>query len=805
MFLARIKTFIFILFFAVSLTGCYLIRKDSDKIVRPPLVNQTESDSSLLESIEEEYAYIELENLSDQESKWSDLSDAEKLDSTEALLDIAESRQNIGDFTSSAFYLHTALEIIYDIDENNAELDTSRYAELKEKAELRYKSFLSGVDILPEESSSEDVFTGISLVEADTTNGESDIFEKPELMIEESEIDSVLSLTITFPEIPIVRNQKVENVIKFFQGKGRKVFTKWLERSEYAVPGMTKILREQGLPEELVYLSMIESGFNTKAYSYAHAAGPWQFISSTARIFSLKVDWWYDERRHPDKATIAACKYLKKLYLDFDDWYLALAAYNCGEGRVKRHVAKYHTRDFWQLKKLPKQTKNYVPTFLAALIIAQNPEQYGFESPVHKNLPPVDSVLVTECIDLNAIAEIVSINYDEIKELNPEIVRWCTPPTRDSVWIRIPVGKTEAFYAGVVNIPESQKRSWIRHQVRTGETLSIIARKYGVSMQAIMDIKSNNIHSKHNISAGKYLLIPVPPYKYSKSMAGSFPSEPMEDYVPEGRQKIVYVVRAGDNLSTIADKYHTTAEAIKQWNRLSGKRFIYPGQKLSIYVRENSEPAQTFTPNLKVTANGKVHVVRNGESLWSIALTYNLDISQLKALNGLNNRSVIHPGDELKLYENEHASADTAVAVAATATVKIDSISVDTLWNMQDVGSDEEIDTIDIVERSHIVKRGENLWLIAKKYNLDVEKLKRFNGFTGRSPTIVPGDRIRLYSEGEEIPQEQKLVYTVKSGDTLWAIASAYGVDLNDLKKYNDLTGKSIIRPGDKLVIPVGN
>ena len=801
MILLRIRTFIFILILAVSLTGCYLIKKDTDKTVRPPLENYTESDSSLLEYIEEEYAYVELENLTDHESKWSDLSNEEKLDSTASLLDIVETRQSIGDFTSSAFYLHTALEIIYDIDENDAELDTSRYNELKAKAEFHYKSFLSGVDILPEESPSEDVFTGISLAEPDTLNGEGDIFEKPELTIEESEIDSVLSLVTTFPDIPIVRNKKVENVIKFFQGKGRKVFTKWLERSEYAVPRMTKILREQGLPEELVYLSMIESGFNPKAYSYAHAAGPWQFISSTARIFDLKVDWWYDERRDPEKATLAACKYLKKLYLDFDDWYLALASYNCGEGRVRRHIRKYGTRDFWELKRLPRQTRNYIPTFLAAMIIAQNPAEYGFEEPVHKNSPPVDSVLVTECIDLKAVAEIIDTTYDHIKDLNPEIVRWCTPPTRDSVWVRIPMGKAEAFYAGVGNIPESQKRSWVRHKVQPGETLSTIARKYGTSMQAIADIKTNNIRSKHQISAGKYLLIPVPPYKYTKSMAGSFPSEPVEEYVPDGKQRIVYVVRAGDNLSTIADKYHTTVNAIKQWNRLWRKRYIYPGQKLNIYVRENSDYTQSFTPNLKVTASGKVHVVRTGESLWSIAQTYNLDINQLKALNNLNSRSTIHPGNEIKLYENEKVPADLVI----TEPTKLVSNELDTLWNIPDRNVQQEIDSIDMIERCHIVKSGENLWLIAKKYNLDVEKLKRFNGFAGRSPTIKSGDRIRLYTDGEAIPEEQKLVYTVKSGDTLWAIASAYGIDVDELKKYNELTGKSIIRPGDKLVIPVSN
>jgi membrane-bound lytic murein transglycosylase D len=343
-----------------------------------------------------------------------------------------------------------------------------------------------------------------------------------------------------------------------------------MERAEVYVPLLQQILREEGLPEELVYLSMIESGFNPKAYSYAHAVGPWQFIRSTGRIFGLKSDWWYDERRDPVKATYAACKYLKRLYTEFDDWYLALAAYNSGEGRVHRHMRHYNTRDYWELKRLPRQTRNYVPTFLAALTIMKDPEKYGFKKISFKGYSEYDSVLVTECLDLNLVADIIETDYQSLKDLNPAIVRWCTPPTQDSIWLKVPLGTTAMFHEKVATIPEDQKRSWVRHKVRSGETLSIIAQKYRTSMKAIMDIKSNNIRSPHRISAGKYLLIPVPPNKYSSGLAlASIDYD--EEYIPDGRSRVTYTVRKGDNLGLIAQKFGTSVKSLKGWNNLWGK------------------------------------------------------------------------------------------------------------------------------------------------------------------------------------------------------------------------------------------
>lgn len=722
------------------------------------------------------------------------LSNLEKLDSTQVLLEEAIAFQNNGDAESADRLFESALELIYDIDQNDPEIDPERYENLKEELDNRYSSFLEGITEFPAESSPDAVITGIGIAEDDTISGE-DVFEGREGITDTLALDSLLASVIKLPPVPIDNNKKVEKAISFFQGKGRKVFEKWMERAEVYVPMFQQILREEGLPEELVYLSMIESGFNPKAYSYAHAAGPWQFIRSTGRIFGLKIDWWYDERRDPVKSTLAACDYLKRLYTEFNDWYLALAAYNCGEGRINRHIRRYNTKDYWELRRLPRQTRNYVPTYLAAVTIMQDPEKYGFQKISYKGHTDYDSVLVTECLDLNLVADIINADYQSLKDLNPAIVRWCTPPTMDSVWLKVPLGTTELFQEKVTEIPEDQKRSWVRHKVRTGETLSMIAQKYRTSMKAIMDIKSNNIRSPHRIGAGKYLLIPVPPNKYGGGAAFAA-MDYDEEYIPDGRSKITYTVRKGDNLGLIARKYGTSVKNLKSWNNLWNKRFIYPGQKLQIYVRDSHGAPVYSSTNLKVTPNGKVHVVRSGESLWSISNIYKLSLEKLKALNGFTGkRAVIHPGDEIKLYD-EGEGGQTAVATAQP--VDNSAAESDNIWNDGLVSEDDNLNQNE--NNIHIVQRGESLWSIAQKYNLEVNVLKRINGLTGRA-IVYPGDKINLYNQGMDLAGFA--THVVRRGDTLWDIANSYGIDLGELKRVNGINGGTLIKPGDKIKIPV--
>jgi len=706
---------------ALTVDGCSSILSRSAVPTNQPLENTPDTlkwiyakpDTTILR---ETIIYDESETEDSLEppsnGEWANLSNQTKLDSAAKLLDAALTMREEGDLIVAEYYYYQAKGILQAVNTEDLEIVLGQYHTLMQNLENFHLDYIAQFEELPEEMTPEAVLAGVELAEGDTSAGEAEPDELAEMEIDTTSLAQTLLMVKPIPPVPLdLDHPKVQKAILFFQGKGRKVFEKWLERAEYQVGPMQQILREEGLPEELVYLAMIESGFNPKAYSYAHASGPWQFIRSTGKIFGLKITWWYDERRDPVKSTYAAAKYLKKLYYDFEDWYLAMAAYNCGEGKIERHTRRYNTRDYWKLNRIPRQTRNYVPTYIAAAAIAMNPAEYGFEDFVLKNPLSCDSVLVQECIDLILISDIVDTTFEYIKELNPCIVRWCTPPDVDSVWIKIPAGKVQQYYAKIDSIPPDQKRSWVRHKVRRGETLSIIARKYGTTEKAIMDISANNIRSKHRISAGQYLLIPVPPQKYRAEWAASEPDEIY--FSPESGEKTYYTVRRGDNLSGIAVRFGVTVSRLKQWNNLWGKRFIYPGQKLVIWREENTNSESGSIPDRSKslhssgggssgTNHPKFHRVQSGESLWQIAEKYHISAEELKRLNGLSGSCIIKPGDELLLTPN--------------ASIR---------------------------QSIHIVRRGDTLWEIADAYGVRLSDLKRENGLTNTS-VIKPGDRLKI-------------------------------------------------------------
>jgi len=255
--------------------------------------------------------------------------------------------------------------------------------------------------------------------------------------------------------IPLVTNSQVESYIRYFQGKGRKGFNIWLRRYVQYKDLMLPILEQYDLPEELIVVSMIESGFDPKAISRAKAVGLWQFMYSTGKQYGLNRNWYIDERQDPIKSTHAAAKYFRDLYEEFEDWYLVLAAYNTGPGRVNRALKLHETSDYWQLYSLPKDTKNYIPYYLSSAIILQNPEKYGFKIP--KNNPlKYDEVKIEKSSDLNVIAKAAGTKVSTIKKLNPELRQPATP-NNGSYSLNIPFGKKESFYKQFNAIPDDEK------------------------------------------------------------------------------------------------------------------------------------------------------------------------------------------------------------------------------------------------------------------------------------------------------------------------------------------------------------
>ena len=376
-------------------------------------------------------------------------------------------------------------------------------------------------------------------------------------------------------QIPMILNDSVENHMEYFKTRGREVFQKWLDRSARYIPVMKEIFREKNLPEDLVYVAMIESGFNPYAISWARAVGPWQFMPHTGKLYGLKIDWWVDERKDPIKSTYAAAEHLKDLHNLFGSWPLAMASYNAGAGKVQRAVLRTHSEDFWDLKAsryIRRETKNYVPKYMAATIIAKDPESYGFAVQPY-DLFVYDEVILTESTDLRLAARCAGSSYDVIKELNPELKRWVTPPDATNYVLRVPKGTAAAFAANIAAVPADQKIRWERHLVNKGDTLSGIAAQYNTSPDAIRDI--NNL-KKNRISPGRHLLIPVD--ANVKQQDGDYLSP---DHSGK-KQQILYRVRRGDNLTRIASKHDVSVADIRQWN--NGLRTVRAGQKIKLVV-----------------------------------------------------------------------------------------------------------------------------------------------------------------------------------------------------------------------------
>jgi membrane-bound lytic murein transglycosylase D len=463
---------------------------------------------------------------------------------------------------------------------------------------------------------------------------------------------------------PLIESSRIDFWISYFTGPGRERFERALYRMETHRPTVEAILAEKGLPSELICIAFIESGFAMKAVSTARAVGPWQFIGGTARRYNLRVNWWYDERCDIVASTYAASNYLTDLYGIWGDWFLAFAAYNCGEYRVARQVARQKTTNFWQLD-LPLQTERYVPKFLAALYIMREPHKYGFVIPtVEPNR--FDLVTVSVPTDLDVIARSASTTTDVIRDMNPQIKRGATPPMME-IHVKVPVGEGEACTVALANLPVEERVAWTEHKVKRGETLSHIAGKYGTSVEALRD--TNSLKRSSMLRVGQIVVVPVPGGSYAEA-ASSKPSymnprssgvdrAALERYaqraaaLPSGN-RVVYRVKSGDTLGQIAERYGVGVSSLRSWNELSRRRHIYPGQRLVIYTRSApaSEAAETTPAAAPCPDCAKLtHVVARGESFYSISKQYHVGLHDLLAWNNRGSRSVLKAGERLVVYQ----------------------------------------------------------------------------------------------------------------------------------------------------------
>lgn len=490
-----------------------------------------------------------------------------------------------------------------------------------------YRQTLMALGELPEDASTSAILLRLGQTQDTSAVGPEEVAGADDLQAD--------GVTFDYPIEP--DHPRVQKCVRFWQTTAREPMERFLRRSGRYLPMMKEIVKSYNMPSDIAYLPLVESGFNNKAYSYANASGPWQFIASTGKRYGLERGHWLDERRDFEKSTHAACQYLSYLYGMFNSWNLALASYNGGEGRVGRQVKRQRTSDFWKLD-LRQQTEDYVPLYHAALMIARDPAAYGFSTETD---PPLeyDWVATNKPLELKVVAKAVGATPETLEELNPELRQGVTPPDQSPYRLRVPKGSASLFTAMYQELPRSSRTEFATHKVRKGETLGGISKKYGVTVADI--VAANKMKSKHRLSVGQSLVIPVPmavadnTRSTKKKSESSLSSKPLAK--ADGKK---HTVRSGDTLWDLAKKYGVTTSEIRQANRMGAHDRLAIGEKLVIPEAE------------KVSSNRSGafwYTVRSGDTVLRIATRFGLSIAQILSFNTLDNPNRLSVGQKIRI------------------------------------------------------------------------------------------------------------------------------------------------------------
>ncbi|MDD3813956.1 MAG: LysM peptidoglycan-binding domain-containing protein [Desulfocapsaceae bacterium] len=490
----------------------------------------------------------------------------------------------------------------------------------------------------------------------------------------------------TCSDFPIIINNQVQAYLDLFQNQQKKSFGIWLSRSGKYLPLMQRELKEAGLPEDLAYLAMIESGYNQKAYSKSHASGLWQFIPGTGAQYNLTMNKYIDERRDAEKSTQAAVKFLSNLYDQFGDWHLAVAAYNAGPGKISKGMERYDVTDFWSLAEydyLAMETKRYVPKLIASIIIAKNPEQYGFADIQLEEPYSYDTLEVGPGLTLDAVAMISNCDRKTIDRLNQELSSDRTPLNQSSYPIKIPAGSKNLASKNLPRLHRIATTDYKTHILRKGESLSQVCSRYDINKTTLL--KVNNLRNKKLVS-GQRLRIPYQTVRYQLLPEGSNQAIAAATH----DNLILHRIQKGESISQIARKYKVPAELIVSWNDLPSSHNIRAGQQLSLYIDQKNKtfqpakadtdiasnfskednviilatqakrtPTDAIADNATVTINNTQtakksqyswYNVQDGDTLWTIAKVFNLSPLQIKKWNNLQS-NMIHPGKRLKIKD----------------------------------------------------------------------------------------------------------------------------------------------------------
>ena len=651
--------------------------QDSEKLEEIPIQKRLLPYTSPLSGIEMTYEPAV------QESPVTDLNEREILERVTEIYRMhlsAIDAQLQDDPVSTENYINDAISSLQALMDNYPEIQSSmRFRELYRSVMSEYREFYGITEPL--------------------TQTEGEIFAVQEELF--SEMDDWADENYSLPEnvnfentdVPLVQNQQVSRHLFYYTMRRPEVMDRWLERSEKYFPMMIEIFEDEGVPTELIHLSMIESGLVPTARSWAAAVGMWQFIRATGAMYGLEVNWWIDERRDPVKSTRAAARHLSDLYNIWGDWHLALANYNISPRGLRRAIsAAGGVEDYWAAYPfLPRETRGYVPGYIAATMIAMNPEEFGFQREYGGEPWSYDVVEVAGLMPLDKLAEAAGITTNELKEYNPELLRWATPPG-DSYPLKIPSGRVEEFMAAYTEIPQEERSQDVAmHTVSRGENLGQIARQYGTSVQALF---STNENLSTTIHPGQTIVVPVAGGSMEQIAADRPTNSPgasttstrsqaqsqAQSQAPANTSAVTYTVKSGDTVGHIAEWFDVRAWQIRAWNGIGN--VIRSGQRLTIHVPNNrrdfyeqmnqlsyqqKEELQRLQRqgeniyNRTLVSSGSssggdgetvTYTVQNNDTLSTIARSFGVSVADIQRLNNLRGTR-IYAGQTLQIRTSE--------------------------------------------------------------------------------------------------------------------------------------------------------
>ncbi|MEI7811765.1 MAG: LysM peptidoglycan-binding domain-containing protein [Ignavibacteria bacterium] len=738
----------------------------------------------------------------------------------------ALAKQEINSPSEAVNYYETALRIVNNLSYYPEIEENEAFTQLEKSISEDYQKFVDGLVEVPE---------GVSFAALEEWMKKSlpEIRNNGEMKLSKPKRVVIVS------DFPLEINSYVESYIDIYsKGKFRYLMERWLPRTGKYFPMMAKIFEEEKVPSQLIFLSMVESGLNPTARSTAKAVGLWQFMATTGNMYGLNSGVYFDERRNPEKATRAAAKYLKTLYGMFGDWYLAMAAYNCGEGKIKRVLDRTGGHTFWDIRNnIPTETRDYVPQFIAVSVIASNPAKFGFEKVLFQKPLEFETYPVKDLIDLKILASCARVSVETLQELNPELTQNCTPENSEGGYqLKLPKGSRALFASNIVKVPDEAKVQFSLHYVKKGETLPRVAKKYGISPVELAKI--NGLSNRSHLARGIALKIPVAgfnpadiafntditpaddksnnsksteaPYlvqsntknvsteevsteeavansdeEQNSADIASIDSTEKSDVViiPDEKALVQYRVKKNDNITGIAGLFEIRSSDLRNWNNISYTERIRIGQTLNIYVPKDKKD---YYASLDNQSTSEKHSVKSASINPSISWL-NHKVRKDETLRSLAAKYKVSIA-QLKMWNNIHGTK-----LHIGSRIKVQSVE-----NTRYIASNVKTNYKRSGLTRYKVKRGDTIGELADRFNVSLDQLMKWNNLTDNN--IAVGKNLKIYGNetsgalGDNLAKQDGNLnhHTVKTGETIGSIADKYNVSIADVKKWNKLNSNKI-------------